>query len=164
MFNKDKSYTVGNARVTRLVETSLKLPPEKLFSNWNDSAHDDCCKWLVAGEQRNPASVTLSVHTWIVEHEGKTILIDTGVGNSKDRPFSPAFHHLTRHFCRILRRSAFIQGRSIWSFLPTYTQITSAGTPITTALVGCRRSQMQHMFFRRLSCSSFQRPPQRVAG
>lgn len=36
----------------------------------------------------------LSVHSWLVEHEGAVILIDTGVGADKSRPAMPVLDHL----------------------------------------------------------------------
>lgn len=39
----------------------------------------------------------LSIHTWLVRYEGLVILIDTGIGNGKDRPFSALFHHTPGH-------------------------------------------------------------------
>jgi glyoxylase-like metal-dependent hydrolase (beta-lactamase superfamily II) len=42
--------------------------------------------------------VALSIHTWLVELDGKRILIDTGIGNDKDRPFSTLFHRLRNPF------------------------------------------------------------------
>src|SRR5271166_1518546 len=38
--------------------------------------------------------VFMSVHTWVVQFEGKVILIDTGVGNEKDRPTLKVLDHL----------------------------------------------------------------------
>jgi hypothetical protein len=40
------------------------------------------------------ARVHLSVHTWVIRHLGKVILIDTGVGNDKDRPGLKVLDHL----------------------------------------------------------------------
>ena len=39
-------------------------------------------------------TVPLSVHTWVVRGHGRTILIDTGVGNDKLRPTMLMFDHL----------------------------------------------------------------------
>jgi glyoxylase-like metal-dependent hydrolase (beta-lactamase superfamily II) len=38
--------------------------------------------------------ILMSVHTWVVRHEGKVILIDTGIGNDKDRPTLKVMDHL----------------------------------------------------------------------
>ncbi len=45
----------------------------------------------------------MSVHTWVVRDRGRTILIDTGVGNGKDRPFAPYFDRLDTRFLERLR-------------------------------------------------------------
>ena len=41
-----------------------------------------------------PASgwLKLSVHSWLIEIGGRTILIDTCVGNHKSRPARPKWH------------------------------------------------------------------------
>ena len=38
--------------------------------------------------------IPLSVHSWLVEHDGAAILIDTGVGADKSRPSMPVLDHL----------------------------------------------------------------------
>ena len=40
----------------------------------------------------------LSVHTWLVRHDGRTILIDTGAGNDKPRPGLTVLDHLKTPF------------------------------------------------------------------
>ncbi|OHX21897.1 hypothetical protein BI344_05180 [Chromobacterium sphagni] len=40
----------------------------------------------------------MSVHVWVVELGGKVFLIDTGLGNGKERPFSAMFHRLPTPF------------------------------------------------------------------
>jgi glyoxylase-like metal-dependent hydrolase (beta-lactamase superfamily II) len=44
----------------------------------------------------DPASgkLKLSVHSWFVQVGGRSILIDTCVGNDKERPFFPLWHRL----------------------------------------------------------------------
>jgi glyoxylase-like metal-dependent hydrolase (beta-lactamase superfamily II) len=42
--------------------------------------------------------VNLSVHTWVVRHEGNILLIDTGAGNDKDRPTLRVLDHLRQPF------------------------------------------------------------------
>lgn len=38
------------------------------------------------------------VQTWVLRSAGRTILIDTGVGNDRDRPQIPQFAHLHTDF------------------------------------------------------------------
>jgi glyoxylase-like metal-dependent hydrolase (beta-lactamase superfamily II) len=39
-----------------------------------------------------------AVQTWVLRSEGRTILVDTGVGNDRDRPQVPLFDHLDTGF------------------------------------------------------------------
>jgi glyoxylase-like metal-dependent hydrolase (beta-lactamase superfamily II) len=95
----------GRANVTRVVEltvemrTSLfaKTPPEAwranadlLVPNFVNRATD---QWRVA------------MQTWVVEVDGLTILVDTGVGNDRHRPHMPPLDHLTTDFPGALRRA-----------------------------------------------------------
>src|SRR5690606_36847774 len=47
-------------------------------------------------------NLRLSVHTWVARIGGRTILIDTGIGNHKDRPFGAIFHQLDTPFLQRL--------------------------------------------------------------
>jgi len=54
---------------------------------------------------RDPASdaYRLAIQTWVLRSEGRTILVDTGAGNDRDRPHVPQFDHLDTHFLDRLR-------------------------------------------------------------
>lgn len=89
------TITLGNVEITRVVE----LPPRGLArtfvfpdvpaERWH--AHEN---WL-APEHLNPATdeIHTMIQTWLVRSAGRTILIDTGVGNHKERPYMPSFAH-----------------------------------------------------------------------
>ncbi|WP_028933600.1 MBL fold metallo-hydrolase [Pseudonocardia spinosispora] len=47
----------------------------------------------------------IAVQTWVLRSEGKTILIDTGVGNHKERPYAPFWGHLELDFLGNLERA-----------------------------------------------------------
>lgn len=47
----------------------------------------------------------VAVQTWVLRSEGKTILIDTGIGNHKERPYAPAWGHLELDFLGNLERA-----------------------------------------------------------
>ena len=38
------------------------------------------------------------IQTWLIRSGGRTILIDTGIGNVRERPTRPSFHHLNAHY------------------------------------------------------------------
>lgn len=88
-------YTVGDAKVARVVDCQIDaFEPADLMPDWN--AHyqpllDAMPETMTPDGQR----VLLSIHSWVVWLGGKIILIDTGVGNDKPRPFAPYFDRLT---------------------------------------------------------------------
>ncbi|MDJ0337305.1 MBL fold metallo-hydrolase [Cryobacterium sp. PH31-O1] len=45
-----------------------------------------------------------AIQTWVLREGGRTILIDTGVGNDRARPQAPAFDHLDTDFLQRLAR------------------------------------------------------------
>ncbi len=47
--------------------------------------------------------VFMSVHSWVVRHEGKVLLVDTGAGNDKSRPDLKAIDHLRNPYLERLR-------------------------------------------------------------
>ncbi|MDQ2844696.1 MAG: MBL fold metallo-hydrolase [Acidobacteriota bacterium] len=53
--------------------------------------------WLPTGTIEKDHAL-LSVHSWLVRHEGKVILIDAGAGNDKARPQQPVLDHLSNPF------------------------------------------------------------------
>ncbi|MFB9127182.1 MBL fold metallo-hydrolase [Paraburkholderia dipogonis] len=89
------THRVGDARITRVSETRFPLAPAVLYPEWAPSAADELSRRLSKASldlERN--EVMLSVHTWVVQMDGLTVLIDTGIGNFKERPFSKLFHQL----------------------------------------------------------------------
>jgi glyoxylase-like metal-dependent hydrolase (beta-lactamase superfamily II) len=100
-----KTFTVGEATVTRVQELALgNATPAGLFPDWEPDIFADHQDWLSPGAM-DPARerLLLSVHTWVVKTQGLTILIDTGVGNGKIRPFTPGFDRLDSPFLDRLR-------------------------------------------------------------
>ena len=79
--------TIGAARVTRVEEMAgpgFRL--STIFPDWDGAVFEEHKDWLVP-TYVNPAKMTalLNMHSWIVEHNGLAVLIDTCVGNDKDR-------------------------------------------------------------------------------
>lgn len=94
----ERTYRIGDAAITRIVETVLgDFPPAELFPGWGEARPGH----VEAGTGASSApvrSVTLNVNIWVVRFAGEVLLVDTGVGNHKDRPFNAAFHHLSTPF------------------------------------------------------------------
>lgn len=95
MANQNITFTLGAATIRRVVETSFSLPLATLFPGGLPAPEGGS---VPPGQPAASEQVTLSVHTWVVDWHGRTILIDTGIGNGKDRPFSALFHQLDTPF------------------------------------------------------------------
>jgi glyoxylase-like metal-dependent hydrolase (beta-lactamase superfamily II) len=56
---------------------------------------------------RDPAddAYRCAIQTWVLRSEGRTILVDTGAGNDRDRPQIPTFDHLQTPFLENLARA-----------------------------------------------------------
>ncbi|WP_045743943.1 MBL fold metallo-hydrolase [Actinoplanes rectilineatus] len=49
--------------------------------------------------------VNSAIQTWVLRSEGRTILVDTGVGNHKERPYAPVWAHHDSDFLGNLARA-----------------------------------------------------------
>ena len=88
---------LGTAAVTRVVEWRVDQLPLTLFPQTPTEAWDEVAEaftptfWDAGGWR-------IAIQTWVVEVDGLTVLVDTGVGNDRDRPAMPPMDHLTPTF------------------------------------------------------------------
>ncbi|WP_113701424.1 MBL fold metallo-hydrolase [Nonomuraea lactucae] len=101
------SVTLGAVEITRVVEVAvMPFPREAVFPDsdralW--SAHED---WLTPDFWEPGSDVIFTaMQTWVVRSDGRTILIDMGPGNGKERPYVPVFGHLATDFIGNLARA-----------------------------------------------------------
>jgi glyoxylase-like metal-dependent hydrolase (beta-lactamase superfamily II) len=94
---------LGTATVTRVVELPVDLPmrffPDTPYSAWQDLA-PDYSPTFWGGEHWRAA-----MQSWVVEVDGLTVVVDTGVGNDRDRPAMPPLDHLDTDFLGALVRA-----------------------------------------------------------
>ncbi|GAA4886760.1 MBL fold metallo-hydrolase [Saccharopolyspora cebuensis] len=92
---------LGDVTITRIVEYygSVGMAPGTFFpespaESWRDGEH-----WL-APDFLDPATGTVvaAAQTWLLRREGRTILVDTGAGNDKERPHAPVWSRLDTDF------------------------------------------------------------------
>ncbi|MHC9294688.1 MBL fold metallo-hydrolase [Mycobacterium sp. LTG2003] len=96
---------LGKAVVTRALELTFE-PGIELFAQtpaeaWNDNADllvptfytPDTGKWRVA------------IQSWVIDVDGLRVLVDTGVGNGRDRPHLPVLANLDSDYLGVLRHS-----------------------------------------------------------
>ncbi|MDH6119536.1 glyoxylase-like metal-dependent hydrolase (beta-lactamase superfamily II) [Kitasatospora sp. GAS204A] len=84
---------VGEVEVGKVVERQGSfLPAATMFPQLPPEAWRDNREWL-APNFWEPESglVQGAVQTWVLRSEGRTILVDTGVGNGRHRPHTPQF-------------------------------------------------------------------------
>ncbi len=88
---------VGSVEVLRVVEwagpvkTVGEMFPDTPLDAWTDE---------LAPEHWTPSTgaYRCAIQTWVLRTASRTILIDTGVGNDRDRPQVPTFDHLQTDF------------------------------------------------------------------
>jgi glyoxylase-like metal-dependent hydrolase (beta-lactamase superfamily II) len=87
---------LGDVRIDRVVEFSgpVGLTTEGFFPQSDPQVWRENRDWLTprfvdAGDDM----VQTVVQTWVLRSEGRTILVDTGLGNGKERPYVPVWSH-----------------------------------------------------------------------
>ena len=92
----NEEFHVGEVRVTKVHEMDLNdFTAKQLLPDFDPAALADHPDWSdPATYDVKTGKVHMSVHTWVVRHAGKVILVDTGTGNDKDRPAMPVLDHL----------------------------------------------------------------------
>ncbi|MDT5176417.1 MAG: hypothetical protein QOJ95_615 [Mycobacterium sp.] len=97
--------TLGNATVTRVLEWEFDVGTG-LFAGTPAQAWQDNAELLVptfydpqAGRWR------VVMQSWVIRVDGLTVVVDTGVGNDRDRPHMPALSGLSNDFLGALSRA-----------------------------------------------------------
>lgn len=91
-----QSITLGDVEVTRVLEFHGRaMGMDEFFPDIPADVFEAERSWL-APDFWSPADngFTSAVQTWVLRSAGRTILVDTGVGNHKERPYSPHWRHL----------------------------------------------------------------------
>jgi glyoxylase-like metal-dependent hydrolase (beta-lactamase superfamily II) len=89
-------FKVGRATVTRIEETYLPVyPVQDIFKEFTDAHLKEHGHWLAPNHyDTESGKIKLSVHSWLVQVDGKKILIDCCCGNHKPRPQRPHWNML----------------------------------------------------------------------
>jgi Metallo-beta-lactamase superfamily len=82
---------LGAATATRIEESyEPNFEAPKFFPDWKPSVLNEHRDWLVSNHYDAGSNfLKLSIHSWLLRIGGKTILIDTCVGNHKSRKHRP---------------------------------------------------------------------------
>ncbi|GAA4692562.1 Glyoxylase, beta-lactamase superfamily II [Promicromonospora umidemergens] len=99
---------LGDVTVTRVMEYfgPVGMTPDAFFPESPDGAWQRNESWLTPDFVDPETHVCQSaIQTWLLRSEGRTILVDTGVGNHKERPYSPVWSRLNTDFLGNLARA-----------------------------------------------------------
>ncbi|EGG43134.1 beta-lactamase [Streptomyces griseoaurantiacus M045] len=103
-----QTIELGKVTITRVVEfngpvglTSRQFFPDSAPELWRGNEN-----WL-SPDFWNPSTdmVSSALQTWVLRSEGKTILIDTGAGNDKYRPYAKQWQYMDTDYLRRLARA-----------------------------------------------------------
>lgn len=91
---------VGEAQVARVVEFtgSVGLDTQGFFPGSAPELWQQASSWLTPEFVSVDGQVRTAVQTWVVRSEGRVVLIDTGLGNDKERPYVPVWSRLSTDY------------------------------------------------------------------
>ena len=93
-------FNLGDVEILRVEESLGRgFQPNALLPDWNAADIAPHLPWL-APTYYDPAAdrIVSSIHSWVLRTRHHTILIDTCVGNHKERPGQLRFHMLNRPY------------------------------------------------------------------
>lgn len=98
--------TFGDVTVTRAVESvgSIGMTPDQFFPGtdaaaWDGQEHHLRPHFLESdGPTTMESTARVAMQTWVIRSGGRTVLIDTAIGNDKDRPDVPSWSRLQTPF------------------------------------------------------------------
>lgn len=96
---------LGDVQVTRVVEWHAPMAPAAaVFPTVRGTTWESHREWL-APHFWDPSTTffTSYMQTWVIRSEGRTILVDTGLGNHKERPYIQQWSRLDSDFLDRLR-------------------------------------------------------------
>jgi glyoxylase-like metal-dependent hydrolase (beta-lactamase superfamily II) len=98
------TVTIGAARLTRIEELyAADWDAPAFFPDWRPELVQEHLGWM-APNHFEPAKncLKLSIHSWLIRLDGRSILVDTCIGNHKPRPARPKWHLMeTRYLQRL---------------------------------------------------------------
>ena len=98
---------LGRATLTRVVETRFQVRTS-LFAQTPPDAWDEHADLLdPLFVDRRADEWKIAVQTWVIEVDGLTVLVDTGVGDGRHRPHMPPLDHLDTGFLAALADAGF---------------------------------------------------------
>ena len=93
------SWTVGDVKITRVEESIAPVPPSGLLPKATAEGVEAHRSWLAPHFLDDDGNLTLSIHSLVVEADGKCMLVDTCIGS---RPV-PGYEMLSNRDSPLMR-------------------------------------------------------------
>jgi glyoxylase-like metal-dependent hydrolase (beta-lactamase superfamily II) len=92
-----KQRAVGNLKIARVLELVQDFPAREFFPDTTEQDWVPHRDWLIADGALTAQtdSILLPMQSYVVRTSHHTILVDTCVGNHKERPMRPTWHQKT---------------------------------------------------------------------
>ncbi len=101
-------WQIGDVRITRVVEIENVFPCTFLFPNVKLEMIAREAEWLNPWAITDDGRIVVSIYSLVVESQGKKIMVDTCIGNDKDRKnTNPAWSNLQLPYLADLKRAGF---------------------------------------------------------
>ncbi len=92
-------FRVGSTTIEKVHEMDMNgMSLRQLMPAFDQNVFLHHPSWLPAGTIDGAGHAMLSSHAWLLRHDGRTILIDTGAGNNKSRPQQTVLNYLDNPF------------------------------------------------------------------
>lgn len=113
---KPHHYAVGDIQITQIIEHVAPLPAATLFPD-----HQDEFQGTGIAD-----TIFVSIHSWVVATPRHLMIVDTGIGNGRDRGGNPLFDHLQTPFADRLA-TAGVDRHAVDTVLMTHLHIDHVG-------------------------------------
>jgi glyoxylase-like metal-dependent hydrolase (beta-lactamase superfamily II) len=121
-------WQVGEVKITRIIEMEQQaIPATFLYSEVSPAAIKREADWLCPYFSTTDGDLKLSIHSLVVESKGKRILVDTCIGNDKNRSKSfPEWSNLQLPYLADLKTAGYVP-ESIDYVLQTHLHVDHVG-------------------------------------
>ncbi|MDT5335434.1 MAG: hypothetical protein QOD90_939 [Mycobacterium sp.] len=96
---------LGNAVVTRILEWQFDVPTSLFPTTPPEAWLDDADLLVPTFYDPQTGRWRVVMQSWVIEVDGLTVVVDTGVGNDRDRPHMPILSGLSTDFLGALSRA-----------------------------------------------------------
>jgi glyoxylase-like metal-dependent hydrolase (beta-lactamase superfamily II) len=104
------SWTVGNVTITRVVESEGAATDGSFLLMHGGPEYVTELPWLHPHFADREGRIKMSVHSFVVESQGRRVVVDTGIGNNKVRSGFPSAANLDGPFLERMSTAGFNPG------------------------------------------------------